>query len=266
MRADDSDDSPEDEKPSLEAEQEERMLSRQEGNLLFLFFSPSDKFRGTCSRFERRLQCLPILKDIFVVLRPTSTWNCLVARQKGVAFVFLFYFLPMLLLLAVVEGFGLILLGRAQQAEGMHNRFAFPNVVAYEIGSILLDVSAVYVAARLIKSLANAYHARNNLSQSLLVMLYAIGPMYLVQLLNGFPDMFWWLTWLAGMLLTIGALYNGLPRILEPDPPSAMGLFVGSAVIVILLTLGKRLLTGFYLSGYFKPFEQIVNQVAQRLF
>jgi hypothetical protein len=248
----------------IDEEELENRSSNRELNLLFLF--GDSRFHAWLQRIESPLKCVPVFKDFLCIIRPESTWNRITASQRGAGFVFVFNLMPLMLLLALVEGHGLILLGRQQVAEGMSNRFTLPNVLVYEIASWLLAVLLICIAAALIRSLANACHTRNYLSQSLVVMFHCIGPMFLVQLLNGFPHIYLWLTWLVGVSLTIGALYNGLPRIMQPDPPSAMGLFVGSSIIVFLLMLGGRLLTGFYLAGDFKSLEKFLCGLATRLF
>jgi hypothetical protein len=50
--------------------------------------------------------------------------------------------------------------------------------------------------------------------------------------------------------MTIWILYQGIPRILQPDPTHAFGLYL-SAMMVIVLTSGlARLMTAMYLLGY----------------
>jgi hypothetical protein len=198
---------------------------------------------------------LPVLKEFFIIFSPESAWDQITASRRGNCFVFIIYWVPMFSLLGLVEGHGLILLGREQVAQGMDDRFTLAKVTIYEIGNGLITLGLVCLAALFIKYFANACHARNRLGQSLAVMLHASGPLLLVQLFNGFPDMYLWLTWLLGITVMLGTLYHGLPRMMQPDPPSAMGLYVGSAAIVFLLMLGGRLLTGFYLAGDFKKFE-----------
>jgi hypothetical protein len=250
--------------PFLEEEAVEVSRAKQGANLLFLAQSPG--FRRFCSRIEQLLQGLPILKDLFFVIRPESTWNRVAAAQRGAGFVLVVYVLPMMLLLALVEGHGLMLLGRQQVSEGMYNRFTFPKVFVYETGSSLLVIFLAVVAAAIIRSIANACHARNSRAQSLVVMFHSIGPMFLIQLFNGFPNMYLWLTWLIGVSLTIGTLYHGLPRIMQPDPPAAMGLFFGSGIVVFLVMLGGRLLTGLYLAGDLRTVEAMASNVADKIF
>jgi hypothetical protein len=232
-------------------------------NLLFLFLEPG--FVAAWSRVEAALGRVPVLKDFFLIIRPTSTWNSLVLRPRNPGFDFLVYLLPLILLVALAEGYGLVLLGRQQMAEGMNNRFVLANVVVYEIASWLLLLFLGYLAAALIKSLANATYQRNTLKESLALMVHSLGPMFLVQSFNGFPNMYRWLTWIVGITLTMGALYQGLPRILRPDPSSAMGLFISSAIVVFLLFFAGCLLTSFYLAGEFKSLEASLNGVAASL-
>ncbi len=232
-------------------------------NLLFLF--QSARLRRLWQRIERTFQCLPLFKDLFFIVSPTTTWNRVVSARHGVVFIFLFYLLPMMVVTALIEGHGLMLFGRQQVEEGMNNRFTLSKVFVYEVGSALISLVLVFQAAVFIKSLANSCHNRNNFKQCLTVMLYSAGPMFLVQWFNGFPNMYYWLTWLIGVSLTMSALYHGLPRIMEPDPPSAMGLYIGSALTVFLLQLGGRILTGYYLAGNFKSLEFFLTNAAGKI-
>ena len=53
----------------------------------------------------------------------------------------------------------------------------------------LLLLLSLLVGAIFIKAFGNACHRRNHLSQSLLVLFHAAGPLLLVQLLNGIPNL-----------------------------------------------------------------------------
>jgi len=193
---------------------------------------------------------LPVLKDWFLIIRPDETWNHIVADRRGAGLVFLCYLLPMMLLVALVEGHGLMLIGRHESAAGLTDPFPFARVFGFEVTQGLLLLLSLLVGAIFIKSFGNACHRRNHLSQSLLVLFHAAGPLLLVQLLNGIPNLgVYWASWLIGIALTVSTLYYGLPRIMRPDPPSAMGLFLAGGFVVFLLLLGGRLFTYFYLTG-----------------
>jgi Ni/Fe-hydrogenase subunit HybB-like protein len=159
------------------------------------------------------------------------------------------YLLPLLVLVAVVEGHGLILMGRHQLAAGLANHFPLTRVCLFELAQAGLLLLLLLGAAVFIKSFGNACHRRNHLSQGLFLVFHAVGPLLLLQLFNGLPIMnLFWVSWLVGITLTLCTLYHGLPRIMRPDPPSAMGLFLASSCVLCLLLFGARLFTYCYLA------------------
>jgi hypothetical protein len=52
-----------------------------------------------------------------------------------------------------------------------------------------------------------------------------------------------WLSFGVGIVLTIMVLYQGVPSVLDPDPPTAFGLYVGSAFLLAIVAALVRLLT-----------------------
>jgi hypothetical protein len=227
--------------------------AKRELNLLFL--RQSDGFQQAWQLVELTFQCVPVLKDFFLIVSPVTTWNRICSARRGVVFTLIYYLLPMMFVTAMIEGYGLILLGREQAAEGMNNRFIFQMVFVYEAGSLLLLLFFLVFAALFIKSFANACHTRNRVSQSLIVVLHAAGPVLLIQWLNVIPHIYLWLTWFFGAALAAATLYQGLLQVMKPDMPSAMGLFVSSALTVFLLLFCWRLVTYFYLDGDLKSLE-----------
>ena len=218
-------------------------------------------------RVARFLQALPVLKEIVFVLHPAMTWQRIADNPRSWFSVFVKYLMPMFLLLAWADGFGLILLGRQQLAEGMTiNRFSFPRVVVFELIQWLLNLLLIFICAACVTAFGNACHRRTRMGQSLVLLLHAFGPMLLVQMLNGFPEINVWVTWIIGITLSLCVLYHGVPRIMQPDTPSAMGLFFSSALTLFLLTLVVRLLTYLYIIGYFKPMDRLVSLLATKYF
>ena len=122
------------------------------------------------------------------------------------------------------------------------------------------------VAAVFIQMFANTCHSRNTLAQSLTVVLHSLGPLLLVQLLNGVSGMNPWVTWAVGTVLVLGALYHGLPRVLQPDAPSALGLFLGSAFVTVMLLFLVRFFSIWFLLRQFKPHENILSVFTMNIF
>jgi len=230
-----------------------KLESKREFELLLV--RRVDVFQRVWHAVERMFQCVPVFKDFFLITSPVTTWSRISVTRYGIGSTFVYYLLPMMFFTAIIEGYGLLLLGREQAAEGMNNRFSFPLVCIYETGSLLLLLFFIVLAALFIKSFANACHKRNRVSQSLIVVLHAAGPVLLIQWLNVIPHIYLWLTWFFGAVLAAATLYQGLLQVMKPDMPSAMGLFVSSALTVFLLLFCWRLVTYFYLAGDLKSLE-----------
>jgi hypothetical protein len=59
-------------------------------------------------------------------------------------------------------------------------------------------------------------------------------------------------------------LYLGVPRVMEPDPPHALGLFMMSALLLAMTTAAERAISIGYLAGKYKPVAQVVSEILKR--
>jgi hypothetical protein len=56
--------------------------------------------------------------------------------------------------------------------------------------------------------------------------------------------------WLVGLMLAMWTLYQGIPRVMQPDPTHAFGVYLSSVIVVVLTSATTRAITGMYLLGY----------------
>ena len=73
--------------------------------------------------------------------------------------------------------------------------------------------------------------------------------MFLFRRLDPFAGMNPFIPWAIGIMLSIRVLYDGLPRLLVPDPTHAFGLFLSCSFVLVLATGLVRVVTGLYLQG-----------------
>jgi hypothetical protein len=57
-----------------------------------------------------------------------------------------------------------------------------------------------------------------------------------------------------------------LPRVMEPDPPHAFGLYLMSSLLLILITGLARFVTAWYLAGKLARLEGLISGVAAKWF
>jgi uncharacterized membrane protein YedE/YeeE len=86
-----------------------------------------------------------------------------------------------------------------------------------------------------------------------------------MRIFDMFPGISPWVTWAIGVFLAAGILYKGLPRVMQPDPPHAFGLYLMSVLLLSLVTGLARFVTTWYLKGKFPALETMISKIASLL-
>jgi hypothetical protein len=212
-----------------------------------------------------------MIKAFLLLLEPVQSWDVVARSQRGLAFLFVTFLLPMVLLSAFAEGFGLVHWGKYRADAGVQlaKKFTPSEAVVYETAQAVLYVSVVFIASRILKSLGETFHGRHTHTQSFKTIAYGLSPLFVMRLFDMFPSvspwMSWWATWSVGVVLCVVILYQGLPRVMMPDPPHAFGLYLMTSLLIVLITGMVRGITGGYLHGDFKPVERLISAAAERL-
>ena len=205
-----------------------------------------------------------MFKAFLFIFMPVQTWERVFRAQRGFAFILTFHLLPLLGLTAFSEGYGLVHWGRVQGRIHVKH-FTQPEAIIYEIAQGLLTLGVVLLVTGVIKSISRTFHSRHTYTATFTVVAYGLSPMFLLRLLDTSPLVNPWVSWSIGILLSIAVLYQGVPRVMQPDPPQAFGLFFMSAWLLTVTTGLVRLVTACYLGGMFKSLEAFVSHLAGRL-
>jgi hypothetical protein len=62
-----------------------------------------------------------------------------------------------------------------------------------------------------------------------------------------------------GVILVAKVLYIGIPRVMEPDPPHAFGLYLTSVLLLTMTTGLMNFICYWWMLGKFKTFETNIN-------
>ncbi|HEY1716964.1 MAG TPA: YIP1 family protein [Verrucomicrobiae bacterium] len=206
-----------------------------------------------------------MIKALFLILEPLVQWERVALSRRGLKFLLVSYLLPMLLIVAVVEGFGLVEWGKWQSGIGQLKHFSVGEALIYETAYLLLTLLVVAVCAHLVKSLGDTFHLRNSYQQSFTLVIYGLSPLFLFRLFDALPVVNPWITWAVGIMLSVKILYFGVPRIMEPDPPHAFGLYVMSSLLLAMVTGLERFITAWYLTGHCQPISNFISHAAAKL-
>jgi hypothetical protein len=191
-----------------------------------------------------------MIKVFFLIFEPAVAWEKIALAGRGFVFILATNLLPLLLLVTAVEGWGLKTWGKWQPPYQKFREFTPHEIIGFEAVQFVLVLAAVLVSALLILRVSQTFHQRQNYLQAFTVTVYGISPLLFVRLLDAAPTMNPVVTWLIGVILSIWILYQGLPRVLMPDPTHAFGLYISSALVIVLTTGLTRLITAMYLLGY----------------
>jgi hypothetical protein len=205
-----------------------------------------------------------MIKALLLIITPGPAWERVAEAGRGLAIIFACYLVPMLLIVGVAEGFGLVHWGVAQMNSGLINKMTVNEAVIFEAARSLLMLVVIAVCAVSIKLLAETFHCRGHYLQAFTVVIYGLSPLFLVRSFSVFPVSLW-LVWSIGVVLTLAILYHGVPCVMRTDPTHALGLYFMSSLVVLASTATERFFTAWYLSGHFEPLTNSVTQIAAKM-
>ncbi|MGA2659013.1 MAG: YIP1 family protein [Verrucomicrobiota bacterium] len=200
-----------------------------------------------------------MIKALLLIFDTVATWERIVQAQRRVGFVLAFFLLPLLGFTSAVEGFGLVRWGKPRGEVSWVKRFSVSEAAIFEGAQVVLWLLIIFVSAKVVKSVCETFHGQHNYTKAFATVAYGLSPLFLLHLLDVFPAVSPWVTWGLGIFLSIAVLYQGVPRMMEPDPPHAFGLYLVSALTVLLATGLLRFVTTWYLQGEFSKLETLLN-------
>jgi hypothetical protein len=193
-----------------------------------------------------------MIKALLLIFNPGATWDRIVLARKTFLSVLVLYLLPLAVLSIGGELWGLLQWGRRQEFTHALKPIPRDLAICYGAAQFVLSLVFVFTGALVIKGAGETFHSRHNYPQCFTLVAYSLSPLFLVRLLDGFPLISPWIAFGIGIILSIAALYSGIPRVMEPDPPHAFGLFFTGAVLLVIIGGLTRLLTLLVLQGRLK--------------
>jgi hypothetical protein len=205
---------------------------------------------------------LAMIKALLLLLRPESTWEGIANAGRSMMFVLFLYLLPLILLTSVVEGYGLHRWGKGQKGEvAVLKKFSIPETVVVQAAHSLLLLGVAFVGAQAAKTFAGTFHRRHTYTHAFTAIAYGMGPLLVLRMADLWPALTPWGPWGVGIVLTIAVLYHGLPCILRPDPPHAIGLYFLTSLTLFVAAGLVRLVYVYYVEGRFRGLEKMVNDL-----
>jgi Yip1 domain len=206
-----------------------------------------------------------MIKALLLIFFPVPTWERIATAQRRVIPILLTHLLPLLLLGSLAEGYGMVHWGKPRGEIPYIKTIPLPQTVVYQIVQIVVLIGIVFVVAWLVKSLGETFHGRHIFRQAFTVAAYGLSPVFLMRIADMSPGISPWVTWAIGVCLAATILYKGLPRVMQPDPPHAFGLYLMSVLLLTFVTGLARFVTAWYLKGKFPALDALISKIATHL-
>lgn len=209
-----------------------------------------------------------MIKALMLIFNPAGTWGRIALYKRRWWVISILYLLPLLVITGAAEGYGLIHWGKPAGEVSQIKLYSNSNALIFEVLQLILFLVIVFIGARLIKAVAETFHARHTFNEAFTVAAYGLGPWFAIRIFDIFPGVtswIYWSVWIAGILVSIGTLYHGIPLVMQPDPPQAFGMYVASSVLLLFLTGLVRFLTFWYLAGNFGKLDVFISDLVNRM-
>lgn len=211
----------------------------------------------------RSLCCPDMIKAILLIFRPEQTWNGIAAANRSIAYVLCLHLLPLILLTSLAEGYGLVTWGKGHVIEKKFIKLYTPKeALIIEATQLVIFTGLAFLGAAAAKSYSSTFHRRSTFQQAFTAIAFGMAPMLTLRFADLIPGLHPWVPWAAGMVLTLGVLYLGLPCLLKPDPPHAFGLYVMTCLtLTVMFGLWRMLIMQFF-KGKFPELERFIADLA----
>lgn len=177
-----------------------------------------------------------MLRALLLIFDPANTWEKIETTKHSIAHVFFLYLLPIMLIAFAVEGWLLTQFGveRGPVVERIV-RVGPEVILRYELVQFALSLALCFIGAWFLKMTGEGFHRRHSYTDCFATLGYSLGPYFLTRILDGWSVLNTWIPWTIGVLLTLSVLYRGIPRLMKPDPSSALGIYLLCSMLLIIL-------------------------------
>jgi hypothetical protein len=207
-----------------------------------------------------------MIKALLLIFFPVRAWERVFRARRSPWFILAVFLIPLLVLSSAGEAYGLVHWGKWQNAMVREPKtFARGEAALFEALQFLLTLGVVLINAGLLKSTGGTFHTRHTFAEAFTAIAYGLSPLFLCRLLNASSDVPPWLSWAVGVVLSMMVLYHGVPKIMQPDPAHAFGLYVITSLLVLFTTGLLQLITACYLMGKFPKLTTFIASLAGRL-
>jgi hypothetical protein len=178
-----------------------------------------------------------MITAIQLIFSPFETWEKIALKQRGFLWVLGVYLVPALVICLGIEAYLLIQLGEKEGVLGdVVVKVPLALAIRYAGFYAALLLASVVVGAKFLALASESFNVHTTYLQCFTVMAYGFGPLILVRIFDGLPQINTWVCWALGAATATSVLYHGVGMILKPDQTKGFGLYLMSIIILVLMS------------------------------
>ncbi len=175
-----------------------------------------------------------------LIFDPAGAWDRIESSPRTVARVFFLFLLPLMLLTGVAETWGFTHFGMERATFGdlpaRKTKVSLELALRYQAAQLTFGLAIAFGGALIYRKIGDGFHRQHSYTETFATLGYSMGPLFLMRMLDGLPHLNTWVCWAIGVALSVAGLYRGIPRIMKPDPSSALGLYLMCSLLLIALS------------------------------
>lgn len=207
-----------------------------------------------------------MIKVFFLIFEPGVAWEKIAQARRGFAYITAVHLLPLIVTGTLLEAWGLHAHGKLQPRFQILKTFTNQEILTFETIQFLLLVGMVFVSAMLIYRISQTFQDRLTFLQAFTTAAYGFSPLFLCHFMDASASLHPVVPWLLGMAGVMWILYQGIPRVMKPDPTHAFGVYLSTMFVVVLASVLARIVTALYLLGYIDLQHSWLSRKIQHVF
>ena len=206
-----------------------------------------------------------MFKALSLIVNPQVGWARIASERRGLGFVLLQYFLPIILIVLIGEGLGMMAWRHWYAGPNGMMHFTPDQVLVFEAMRFPLVPLAILACGHIVWLLREPFHAQYTYSEGLMLIAYSFCPLFLTYFLDGIPWINLWISWTLGMYFSLKILYHGINCIARTDPGHSNGLFLLSSLVIIGVMGALRYGLVLCLTGHGSSINSLISDTAAKL-
>jgi hypothetical protein len=174
-----------------------------------------------------------IKRAMGILTKPNDEWKVIKGESATIQDLFLKYAIFLAAIPAIAGFLGWILIGRSFL--GITVRAPFGNSILWAIFSYVFSLAGVFLLGFIIDALAPTFGSKKDLVVSMKVAVYSYTAMWVAGVFYLIPN----ISFLAfiGGLYSLFLLYIGIKDLKDPPQEKAVGYFVATIVIALVISV-----------------------------